>query len=138
MKRVSTTSEIILSAKEQRIARLLAWGMIQKEIADKLRISQQTVSVHLRNIYRKLEIHKETDLCRWWIFYEYGIADNPFKRVVAVLFIILSFSLIMTEIDMVRVFRSAPLNPATRVARVNRTARSRKYYNVINHKLQYC
>ena len=104
--RVSTT-EHLLSNQEGKIAKLLAWGFIQKEIADRLKIKQQTVSVHLRNIYRKLGIHKETDLCRWEIFYEYGIADNPFKKMVAILFLTLSISSIALEsTSLLRMFKS--------------------------------
>jgi FlaA1/EpsC-like NDP-sugar epimerase/DNA-binding CsgD family transcriptional regulator len=76
MKRVSTNSEglntqlenLPLSKSEMRVARLLAWGFTQKEIADRLFISPLTVQAHLKNIYRELGIHKETDLTRWFIF----------------------------------------------------------------------
>lgn len=63
------------------VARLSAWGYLKKEIADKLFISTFTAIAHIRNIYRKLNIRKETDLCRCWIFYEYGIKDNPLKKI---------------------------------------------------------
>jgi len=135
MTRVSTTIDLPLSFQEQRIARLLAWGMVQKEIADKLEISIQTVSVHLRNIYRKLSIHKETDLCRWWIFYEYGIADNPMKRVIAICLLCLTCWMAFNEENALRMFRSRPINP---VARTVRTARSSRSHRVYFLNLQYC
>ena len=129
---VSTTVEHVLSNRENQIARLLSWGFIQKEIADKLGIKQQTVSVHLRNIYRKLAIHKETDLCRWSIFYEYGIADNPFKKIVTVIFLVISVSSIAYEsTNLLRVFKSESLRSC---ARVVKPIRAKKYRNVFELK----
>lgn len=127
MNRVSTTTtEHLLSEREKDVARLLAWGLVQKEIADRLKISQLTISVHLRNIYRKLEIHKETDLCRWWIFYEYSIADNPLKKLVVMLFLLLSIQAVISKNNFVRVFRSVPMRT---VARASKPARSRRSIN---------
>jgi len=127
MNRVSATTELHLSQREKSIARLVAWGFTQKEIADRLFVSPLTISAHLRNIYSKLAIHKETDLCRWWIFYEYGIADNPLKRIIAVFLLLLSITSIVADNNMVRVFKSAPV-PGT--ARVVKTQRTRKYEDV--------
>jgi DNA-binding CsgD family transcriptional regulator len=137
MKRVSTTSEELntqleclpLSLSEMRIARLLAWGLTQKEIADKLFISHLTVQAHLKNIYKALDIHKETDLTRWFIFKEYCINDNPFKRILTVMFLALSISTILYENCNVRVFRSQPMRTAVRVAK---PARARRYINIFD------
>jgi len=121
--------ESSLSAREKTIAKLLAWGYTQKEIANKLFVSPLTISTHLRNIYRKLTIHKETDLCRYWIFYEYGIADNPLKKVIAVFFLALTTTMIFSQNNAVRVFRTAPARQATRTVR---SARARRYENVFD------
>ena len=121
--------ESILSERERTIARLLAWGNVQKEIADKLYIAPSTVATHMKNIYRKLNIRKETDLCRYWIFYEYGIADNPLKKVIAVFFLALTTTMIFSQNNAVRVFRTAPARQATRTVR---SARSRRYENVFD------
>jgi DNA-binding CsgD family transcriptional regulator len=121
-----------LSPREMNIARLLAWGYIQKEIADRLHISPLTVGSHLKNIYRQLGIHKETDLTRWYLFKEYCINDNPFKKVLAVFFLALSITMILNEENMVRVFRSMPLRTAVRAAR---PARARRYRNVFELQL---
>jgi len=117
-----------LSQREMQICKLLAWGYIKKEIAEHLNISPHTVTVHLKNIYRELDIHKETDLTRWYLFKEYGINDNPFKVVIAILFLILSISTILQEQNVVRVFRSAPMRTIARTARpARRTAKVYKY-----------
>ena len=132
MNRVSTTNtEHVLSISERRVARLIAWGYTKKEIADKLFLSPLTISAHLRNIYAKLAIHKETDLTRWWIFYEYAIADNPLKRVIAVFFLVLACTAVFSENNMVRVFRSAPIRPVMRVQRT----RTRRFENVFDLQL---
>ena len=128
MNRVSTI-DLPLSQREKSIARLLAWGYTQKEIASKLFVSPLTISTHMRNIYRKLEIHKESDLTRCWIFYEYAIADNPLKRFIALFFLFLACTAALTEQSTVRVFRSNNLTPVTKVARA---ARGRRYENVFD------
>jgi DNA-binding CsgD family transcriptional regulator len=128
--RVSNSIEHVLSKTEMTVARLLAWGYIMKEIADMLHRSQQTIETHRKNIYRKLEIHKETDLCRWWIFYEYGIADTPFKKVVVCMFLLLSLTAIVKENDMVRAFRSAPMRPLARPVKPIRARRSVNWFDL--------
>lgn len=51
-----------LSQREKEIVTLVAKGMTNKEIADKLFLSVHTVITHRRNIARKLEIHSVTGL----------------------------------------------------------------------------
>ncbi len=46
----------ILTRRELQIVTLVAEGRINKEIADKLRISEWTVSTHLRRIFAKLKV----------------------------------------------------------------------------------
>ncbi len=124
--------ETDLSKQQKRIARLLAWGYTQKEIGNRLFISTLTVGTHIKNIYRNLQIRKETDLCRCWIFYEYAIADNPIKKILAFFFLALMISTLFTENRNVRVFRSAPLRKVENTAKVSRT---RRYENVFDLKL---
>jgi DNA-binding NarL/FixJ family response regulator len=49
-----------LTAREQEILRLLADGLLKKEIADALSISVNTVSTHLRRVYDKLHVNTNT------------------------------------------------------------------------------
>lgn len=49
-----------LTAREQEILRLLAEGLLKKEIADALNISVNTVSTHLRRVYDKLHVNTNT------------------------------------------------------------------------------
>ena len=46
----------ILTERELQIAMLVADGLVNKEIADRLRISEWTVCTHMRRIYSKLGV----------------------------------------------------------------------------------
>ena len=49
-----------LSPRELQVIQLLADGKRNKEIADTLRISEQTVAAHLKSIYHKLHVNDRT------------------------------------------------------------------------------
>ena len=50
-----------LTAREEDVLHHLVRGLIKKEIADKLSISQHTVDMHLRSVYRKLHVRSQTE-----------------------------------------------------------------------------
>jgi DNA-binding NarL/FixJ family response regulator len=50
-----------LSKRETEILELLTKGLANKEIADRLSISVETVRVHLRRVYEKLHVHSRTE-----------------------------------------------------------------------------
>lgn len=52
----------ILSKREMEIAELVAQGSTNKEMADRLFISENTVKVHIKNILQKLEIKNRQQL----------------------------------------------------------------------------
>ncbi|MEM9282310.1 MAG: response regulator transcription factor [Verrucomicrobiota bacterium] len=49
-----------LTSREKDILRLMADGLIKKEIADHLDISVHTVNTHIRSIYEKLHVNTNT------------------------------------------------------------------------------
>lgn len=49
-----------LTDREKEILRLMADGLIKKEIADRLTISIHTVNTHIRSIYDKLHVNTNT------------------------------------------------------------------------------
>lgn len=50
-----------LTSREEDVLRYLVKGYIKKEIADELAISQHTVDMHLRSVYRKLHVRSQTE-----------------------------------------------------------------------------
>jgi len=54
----------LLTSKEAKLMQLLTKGALYKEIAWKLRISENTVRSHVRNIYGKMKVHSKTELTR--------------------------------------------------------------------------
>ncbi len=60
-----------LSAREAEVLRLVAQGMTNAEVAEKLFISSRTVNWHLGSIYRKLGFHSRTEATRFAI--EHGL-----------------------------------------------------------------
>lgn len=50
-----------LTSREESVLHFLVKGHIKKEIADELGISQHTVDMHLRAVYRKLHVRSQTE-----------------------------------------------------------------------------
>ena len=57
--------KINLTKRELEIANLCAKGLINKEIADQLNISQRTVETHKNNLFKKLGINNTVELVRY-------------------------------------------------------------------------
>ena len=53
--------QVHLSKRETEILELLTKGLANKEIADRVSLSIETVRVHLRRIYDKLHVHSRTE-----------------------------------------------------------------------------
>jgi DNA-binding CsgD family transcriptional regulator/N-acetylneuraminic acid mutarotase len=64
-----------LSERELEILRLVATGVSNKEIAQKLFISTNTVKVHLRNIFAKVGAASRTEAALYAV--RMGIVENP-------------------------------------------------------------
>ena len=56
-----------LTSREAEIARLVSQGLHNKEIARGLHMSESTVKMHLRNIYRTLHFGSRTQLALWMV-----------------------------------------------------------------------
>lgn len=54
-----------LSARERDITRLVARGLRNRSIADRLSISEGTVKVHLHKIYEKLDVNSRVELANY-------------------------------------------------------------------------
>lgn len=56
-----------LTAREQEILTLIAEGLLNREIAERLTISVKTVERHRENIMNKLNLHSRTELVKYAI-----------------------------------------------------------------------
>jgi DNA-binding NarL/FixJ family response regulator len=63
--KITDTSYDTLTCREQEIMVLLAQGLSNRQIADKLFISPKTVENHRSNIFRKLNIHSTIEVVRY-------------------------------------------------------------------------
>ena len=62
LKNVIISPQELLSARELQIVELVAYGKSNKQIAIKLKISQWTVSTHLRRIFIKLDVDSRAEM----------------------------------------------------------------------------
>jgi len=57
----------VLTPREIEIARLVAQGKRNSEIARVLALSELTVETHLKHIFSKLHVRSRTELARWML-----------------------------------------------------------------------
>lgn len=118
-----------LTRREMQITEYVAWGAAQKEIASMLFIDNDTVANHLKNIYRKLNITKATELAAWYFCSHYNIplTMSPIKKKIcsAILLLILLPSEIYAHHQMIRAKTVKTLRSSTR-------ARSRSRRNELD------
>jgi DNA-binding CsgD family transcriptional regulator len=55
-----------LTRKELEIAQLVSEGHTNREIADRLVISERTVDNHVQHILTKLDFHRRSQIAAWW------------------------------------------------------------------------
>ena len=53
-----------LTASERRVSRLAAEGMTNREIAQALFLTENTIETHLKSVFRKLDIGSRSQLAR--------------------------------------------------------------------------
>ena len=59
-----------LTHREREVLRLVAEGRRNKDIAEALNIERYTVEVHLKNIFRKLQVRTRTEAAqRYWKYF---------------------------------------------------------------------
>jgi len=58
-------SELPLTSREQDVFRLLAQGASNRQIAETLMITENTVKTHVRNILEKLELHSRSEVAAY-------------------------------------------------------------------------
>ncbi len=67
LKREAATSQIakVLTSREIEIVRMVAEGLRNKVIAERLYVSEGTIKVHLHNIFEKLKVNSRLQLARY-------------------------------------------------------------------------
>lgn len=55
----------LLTCKEQKVLSLLAEGLSNTSIAERMHISQHTVKTHLHNLFRKIGVNSRVNAVRW-------------------------------------------------------------------------
>jgi DNA-binding NarL/FixJ family response regulator len=72
----SEAQKVGITPSEQRVLEALARGLSNKEIAQELWLTQQTVKFHLTHIYRRLGVANRTEAVRY--AYQHRLVAHPF------------------------------------------------------------
>lgn len=81
-----------LSAAEHKVADLVARGLTEKEIADKLCVSYKTIHAHTYNIRKKWDAKCAVDIARKFIL----SLENPKQYFAALTFLIIQFHIMVS------------------------------------------
>jgi DNA-binding NarL/FixJ family response regulator len=65
--KIQVPQNVELTPTELKVVQLLAQGMSNKDIADKLNVSQRTIESHVSNMLNKTNLKNRTELARWAI-----------------------------------------------------------------------
>ncbi|MGF1479827.1 MAG: response regulator transcription factor [Cyanophyceae cyanobacterium] len=63
--KIQVPKNVELTPTELKVVGLVAQGMANKEIAERLRVSQRTIESHVSNMLNKTSLHNRTELARW-------------------------------------------------------------------------
>lgn len=67
MPAVHVPAEVTLTRTETKVVQFVAQGLANREIAEKLNVSQRTIESHVSNMLNKTRLHNRTELARWAI-----------------------------------------------------------------------
>ena len=56
-----------ISERETDVARLIVAGLTNREIAERLCISERTVHTHVNRMFRRLDVSKRAALAAWYV-----------------------------------------------------------------------
>ncbi|MCL2931364.1 MAG: helix-turn-helix transcriptional regulator [Trichodesmium sp. MAG_R03] len=65
-----------LSERELQVLELVADGLTNEKIAERLEISKRTVDNHISNIFSKTSTHNRVELVRWALWWGKVCLDN--------------------------------------------------------------
>lgn len=110
-----------LSPSEYKVADLVARGLTEKEIADKLCVSYKTVHAHTYNIRKKWNAKCAVDIARTFIL----SLENPKQYFAALAFLIIQFHIV---VDLPRLDLRRPVRTSVRVRSGRRKNESYGFY----------
>jgi len=113
-----------LSKRELEVSELLVFGATCQDAANSLFLSIDTIITHKKNIYRKLNIRKETELSKWYFCRRFNISINikPIAQSIvalAMLFLLGGEAIANHQNDMLRTAKTR--TSRVRTSRVRRT-----------------
>lgn len=102
-----------LSPRETEVAETMAFTKNKSDAADKLCISEGTLSAHTYRIYEKLEINSKSELVIWWMVVKMNVSKSiiPYFKFIPVL--ILSWGLMQDHVMIARRGTRRYENPKT-------------------------
>lgn len=62
---IVVSRKVELTPTEIKVVNLVAQGLVNREIAKKLKVSQRTIESHISNMLNKTNLHNRTELARW-------------------------------------------------------------------------
>ena len=109
--------EAQLSKRELEVAEVMAFTKSKTDAAQKLFISEGTLSAHTFNIYDKLQINSKSELVIWWFVKKLGVElkNIPYFRLVSVI-IISVCTLLDREVYHIRFNRKEDVNICYKIA----------------------
>ncbi|MEB3247938.1 MAG: response regulator transcription factor [Merismopediaceae bacterium] len=63
--RFHVPAHVELTTTEMKVVQLVSQGLSNREIAEKLKVSQRTIESHVSNMLNKTGLHNRTELARW-------------------------------------------------------------------------
>ena len=65
--KIHVPNDVTLTRTETKVVQFVSEGLANREIAEKLNVSQRTVESHVSNMLNKTRLHNRTELARWAI-----------------------------------------------------------------------
>jgi non-specific serine/threonine protein kinase len=72
-----------LSRREEEVVALLADGLTNRQIGERLVISERTVEAHVTHVLAKLSLHSRAQVAAWAVEHRLARAPAPDLRIVA-------------------------------------------------------
>lgn len=121
------------SSREWEVAKLIAWGSSDKEIAQELSISPETSRTHRKNILHKISGHNSADITRWYFqevtHISLGLNPRQIKHLAMILFLLVTYSEII-QMPIVRIRSGRAKNAGTELVSVRQIRVKRNEYIV--------